>query len=768
MAKLTYIRPADIAVSPDAQPGDVPGAQSSARAVDGMSARSRHPDLPGRPSLPGRHGTQGRHARAADARAADARAADARAADARAADARGADARAADARAADARLNRPALSIRSAEDRRWSADLSGSGPAGLVICGMGGIGKSTLARQIGARVCRRQAGRVVSVVSGEVSAATFEAEPAETDFIICDNFDDNLSQESGQASVRDPALATALANWTGKLLITCRRPFTLLRPDEGQPWPRLHRPGIERLTFRQLGPLTWSGAAELTASLPAVRLLDDAARDRAWRLTAGHPLAMGYLDSLLAEGEAFTDIADRTEAMIQARTGQPLPRTEPTELSEATAAMIASAAGEQMFGALFDGLSPGARDLLVRASVFRVPVPAAVLAGRPGQIAECETAGLLVAGPGSELSVHRWTAEQLQRRLAEAGRGIQLAAAHQHAAGSWQARAAASPAALRVEVEASYHHARASQAHKPQAVAVAPSSSGRHRRVVRLGVAGAVAVVAAILSVEVALSGSGPHLASANVSAQTAAPVSEAVTVRDQAAVWAARQVSAGAIMACDPAMCTALVRRGVPAGNLLPLGSAAADPLGSDVILATAAVRGLFGSRLASVYAPEVLASFGAGPTRIDIRAVASDGASAYRAALAADLRAREIAGHQLAGDLRIALTPSARWQLATGQVDARLLLTLATLAAGEQVRIAAFTDDNPGASAGMPLRAVELFATGAGARRILAFFRAQRPPYLPAVVASAPGPGGESIVTVQFAAPSPLGLLQAPPSSR
>ena len=124
---------------------------------------------------------------------------------------------------------------------------------------MGGIGKSTLAAQIAARVSRLQSERVITVVNGEVPASVPWA--AEADFVILDNFDDNLSQESGRWTVRDPALAALLAGWTGKLLITCRHPFSLGEASQG------------RLTFRRLGPLTSSGADELSTSLPAIRLL---------------------------------------------------------------------------------------------------------------------------------------------------------------------------------------------------------------------------------------------------------------------------------------------------------------------------------------------------------------------------------------------------------------------------------------------------------------------------------------------------------------
>jgi hypothetical protein len=208
--------------------------------------------------------------------------------------------------------------------------------------------------------------------------------------------------------------------------------------------------------------------------------------------------------------------------------------------------------------------------------------------------------------------------------------------------------------------------------------------------------------------------------------------------------------------------MCKALARGGVPDGNLLVLGPGASDPLGSDVVLATAALRGVFGGRLDSVYAPLVLASFGAGTARIDVRAVAPDGAAALRLALAGDLRARRAAGAELLRDPRLEFSASARAQVAAGGPDARLLITLAVLAAGERVQLLGFSDAGPGAGPDLPLRAARLAVPASAAADVLAFLRAQRPPYLAAHVSTAAGPG-RSVLTIEFAAPSPLGLLNS-----
>jgi hypothetical protein len=665
---------------------------------------------------------------------------------------------------------RTPLSIRSAERRRWSADLASPEVAGLVLHGIGGIGKSTLAGQVASKLSYLVPEQAVSVVSGEVPVASLAGELAPARLVILDNFDDNLSEQPSGWTVRDPALADLLAWWTGKLLITCRLPFTL--------------PGAEtrRLLFRHVGPLTRSGAGELALSLPALGQLTEPERERAWRLTAGHPRTIEYLDALLARGATLGDVAGRVAVAVEARTGQvnradPAGLPEPTQLAGPAAEMIALAAGDQLFGELFDRLSTGARAVLVRASVFRVPVPASVVAGRPGYVAECEVAGLLTAGPGRELFVHRWTASQLHRRLGEIGLGEQVADAHSQAAGYWRSGAADSSAGQRAELEARYHTSCASDlacdpvpsappvtAAPPAFATAEPDPGTARRRLRRIGLTSAAAAMAVVLAVEATHGSAPPRPAAPAAPERHAVPltVAQVTEVRDQAAAWVARQVSAGAILACDPAMCAALVRYGIPSANLLVLGPEAADPLGSSVVLATTAVRNMFGTRLATVYAPQTLASFGTGQARIDVRAIAPDGAAAYRGALAADLRARRAAGAQLLANPRMILSPSARMDLASGAVDARLLIILAAMAVSGPVHVLAFGDLGPGASMGTPLRSAQLLAAGASGPAMLAFVRAQRPPYLPAQSGLSPAPGGGTELTIAFTAPGPLGLLE------
>jgi hypothetical protein len=211
--------------------------------------------------------------------------------------------------------------------------------------------------------------------------------------------------------------------------------------------------------------------------------------------------------------------------------------------------------------------------------------------------------------------------------------------------------------------------------------------------------------------------------------------------------------------------MCAVLEARGFPAGDLLTLGSAASDPLGSAVIVSTAAVRSEFGSRLTSVYAPTLIASFGSGSARVDVRVYAAGGAAVYLAALRADQQVRENLGRVLLRNSRVSATPTARAQLAAGQVDTRLLAILATLSGQGPVSVVAFGDSGPGASPGVPLRAAEL-ASPPGAKAgylpsVLALLHAQQPPYLANSATLARLSDGLQIVRIEFAAPSPLGLL-------
>lgn len=231
---------------------------------------------------------------------------------------------------------------------------------------------------------------------------------------------------------------------------------------------------------------------------------------------------------------------------------------------------------------------------------------------------------------------------------------------------------------------------------------------------------------------------------------------------RHSAAVWIAQQVSPAVIVSCDPEMCSELQASGFPSAQLTVLPPTASDPLGSAVVVATPAIRSQFGTRLASVYAPLVMASFGTGTGRVEVRAVAPDGSAAFEATLASARIARITAGKQLLGNKHVQASAAARAALLAGQVDPRLLITLSALAAQLPVRLVIFGDPSPGASPDVPLRGAEIgAAASAGLSAMLTFLTAQRPPYQPAVARIVKNADGQSVVTVRFDA---LGLMGLP----
>jgi hypothetical protein len=720
----------------------------------------------------------------------------------------------------------PALPIRSAERRRWSAELSGSALAALVVHGVGGIGKSVLAAQIAERVGGIDPNCVTASLAGEVTPDTFLAavcsavrrHPLAADrggtvasavaavdravtpwpnrmsllrehvlgrvplLLVLDDFDDNLSLDAGTCTIRDPELVGLLTSWAdrphrGRLLITCRHRFAV--PEVAS----------RRIGFRPLGPLSQAGALDLATSLPALSLLGEQDLDRAWRLLGGHPRAMEYLDALLTSGQLkFADLPGRLSGLVPAvpgsspsssRSGGAAPPTPaiPTELPLPAAEAAAVAVSGKLLAELFDQLSPAGQGLLARAAAYRAPIGRDVLLLPVGQYSpaeltslldECRATGLLTADPGGDpptVAVHRWTATELHQLLADRGRDAEVADAHHRAAEYWRWRLTSWPQDQHAQREARYHVLQVSELERPA------GAEGRHRaarelplrhlrRRVRPYVVATVAVAVTAFLTAAASGALSTDRLTSSITTTSGAPSGAAAATRTQAATWVSGQVSRSDIVSCDPAMCAVLQGHGVPAGNLLVLRPGSADPLGSDVVVATPAVRAQFGPRLAGVYAPQVLASFGTGAQQIEVRAVAPDGAAAFTSALAADLAARKAAGRQLVRNPGLIVSGVARSQLQDGRVDSRLLVILAALAAGQRLTISSFGSTGPGAGAGTPLRSVQVAGDQGPLAGMLAFTQAQRVPYRPAHAAIA-GPQRRPVLTIEFAAPSPAGLL-------
>jgi hypothetical protein len=310
---------------------------------------------------------------------------------------------------------------------------------------------------------------------------------------------------------------------------------------------------------------------------------------------------------------------------------------------------------------------------------------------------------------------------------------------------------------------------------RPPARAI-PARAGRadRRHVAWLATLSVIVLLtAAGTAIALVRAGSGPGHSSASGGSQRrgtspGAPLTAAAAIRSQAAAWVAREIGRSAIVGCDTVMCGALTDAGVPSSDLQVLMPTAYDPLGSDVIVATSTLRSQFGKRLATEYAPQVLASFGSGPALVQVRAVALDGAAAYQAGLRRQIAAQRSAGAQLLRNSRITFPPAARAEVAAGDVDPRLLVILAAMAYQHPVQVLGFYDRPPGSSPGVPLTGVLLArkdpASGVPPARyelwMMTYLRNQRAPFQPASITSERS-GSQTAVAVRFARPTPTGLL-------
>jgi hypothetical protein len=239
--------------------------------------------------------------------------------------------------------------------------------------------------------------------------------------------------------------------------------------------------------------------------------------------------------------------------------------------------------------------------------------------------------------------------------------------------------------------------------------------------------------------------------------------LSAAAAARSQAATWVTEQITASDMIACDALMCSTLQSDGVAASRLMTVQATTPDPLGADVVVATSAIRSQFGRSLVSEYAPQLLASFGSGASRVDVRAVAPDGAAAFIKAERADLADRQRAGAQLIRNDSLIGEKDAG-EIRAGRVDSRLLITLASLLSQGPVDVGSFEVTGPGAPI-LYREATIVDAPGqtgtAALRAALSQVRTQPSSYQPAHAEIVHLANGQSALRIEFGAPDLPGLL-------
>ncbi|MFG2045715.1 tetratricopeptide repeat protein, partial [Dactylosporangium sp. NPDC048998] len=327
------------------------------------------------------------------------------------------------------------------EQRRLPLLLQQHRFAGVVLHGIGGVGKTTLAAEMVRRVRQRSAGWRVVTCTGPLSVDGILVEIAQMlrrdllrrqvfdgpqavavqvlarmdlpwrdrllllredvlntmpVLLVLDNFEDNLVPRPDGTGwqITDPALADLLTAWVAssggsRLLVTSRYPFALSTEADD----RLHR--------HHVGPMTFAETRKLVWSLPNLDryAIDVQALERIWRVVGGHPRSLEYLDALLAAGAGrFPDITRRLDAAVRAKLGARQAAgwlARGRTLDAALADVVILAADDVLLDEHLTRLAPhpGAIQLLAGISVYREPVDITALyfqVGSPDDTARFE------------------------------------------------------------------------------------------------------------------------------------------------------------------------------------------------------------------------------------------------------------------------------------------------------------------------------------------------------------------------------------------
>ncbi|MGH3822094.1 MAG: TIR domain-containing protein [Pseudonocardiaceae bacterium] len=316
----------------------------------------------------------------------------------------------------------------------------------VVLTGIGGVGKSSIAGRVMARLAEQ--GWVCSVTTGAWSldalcaallvdlsaakprwaqelhdqlAALPAEDPARLRFLdhalrqhqvllVLDNFEDNLTTDGtkftnpGTSAVIEQLAGSCNA---GRLLVTCRYPL----------------PGLQDLLHhRSIGPLSPSETRRLFLRLEGLRTLPEEDTALVHRLVGGHPRVLEFLDALRRRGASTDQVRPKFRELARAHG---IELTQTRELPEDVALAVQLGARNICLDVLLASLDSTEREVLLQTAVSSLPVPIPDITTALTDSGLDDTAIKLAAHRLTDLSLlvhtdeglwmHRWTAEGLRQ-----------------------------------------------------------------------------------------------------------------------------------------------------------------------------------------------------------------------------------------------------------------------------------------------------------------------------------------------------------------